>query len=63
MPIMYLDATETQGFYRMVTQLEAQLKTVRDQTDRWQFIDVAVGYLVKAFFPTNWISFFGTLRQ
>ena len=50
MPIMYLDATETQGFYRMVTQLEAQLKTVRDQTDRWQFIDVAVGYLVKAFF-------------
>ncbi len=45
-----LNATETCSFSRAVTEFETQLNTVRSQTERWQFIDVAVGYLVKAFF-------------
>ena len=41
---------DSSSFFRTVTEFESQLNKVRDQTDRWQFIDVAVGYLVKAFF-------------
>ena len=48
-PIRYVypDAT---SFSSMVTEFESQLNTIRSQTARWQFIDVAVNYLVKAFF-------------
>ena len=60
---IYLDSAETCSFSRTVTELESQLKTIRSQTARWQFIDVAVNYLVKAFFSANWISFFGTWRR
>ncbi len=41
---------DSNSFFRTVTEFESQLNIVRAQTDRWQFIDVAVGYLVKAFF-------------
>ena len=53
MPIHYLDATETCSFSRTVTEFEIQLNTIRSRTARWQFIDVAVSYLVKAFFSDD----------
>ncbi len=53
MPIHYLNATETCSFSRTVTEFEIQLNTIRSRTARWQFIDVAVSYLVKAFFSDD----------
>ena len=50
MHFISLDAAETCSFSLTVTEFETQLNIIRSQTARWQFIDVAVNYLVKAFF-------------
>ncbi|MDE3000534.1 MAG: HEPN domain-containing protein [Gemmatimonadota bacterium] len=49
-PIHYLSAEETRAFCHSVEKFDNQLNTIRTQTKKWRFIDVAVSHLVKAFF-------------
>ena len=49
-PIHYLSAEETRAFCHSVEKFDNQLNTIRTQTEKWNFIDVATSHLVKAFF-------------
>jgi len=47
---IYLDKKETKSFIVFINNIEEPMQNIDIQKNNWQFIEVALGYLVKAFF-------------
>ena len=50
---IFFNQAETVCFSRELEKIEKQLNSIRDRGDRWNFVDVGVKYLVKAFFADD----------